>query len=158
MTNEPTIEPVPGTLHYLPPRGHYLAHEVGRLAGVSGQRSASGLAGYIRSSQSDGPPRVYSDQDVAEAMVVDELRDRGVPYAGIRETIQSLRERSGNAWPLTHAWIGTVGTRVVGEAADGFIDLSNIPWHGLAIERDDVRSHRIRPAARRLGGQRAASA
>src|SRR2546430_17543574 len=54
----------------LPPRGQYLAHEVGRLAGVSGPQVGQWARnGYIRSSQSDGLPRIYSFQDVAEAMV-----------------------------------------------------------------------------------------
>ena len=91
------------TVHHLPPRGHYLAHEVGRLAGVSGQTvGAWARRGYIRSSQSDGPPRIYSYQDVAEAMIVHELLNRGIAYLRIKETIQSLRDGSGNAWPLTH--------------------------------------------------------
>lgn len=126
-------------VHHLPPRGHYLAHEVGRLAGVSGQTIGQWARnGYIRSSQSDGPPRVYSYQDVAEAMVVHELRSRDVPYERIKETIGNLRERSGNAWPLTHARIGTTGKRVVAETAEGYVDVSVIPWHGLAIERNEI--------------------
>jgi DNA-binding transcriptional MerR regulator len=57
-----------GHIRELPPRGHYLASEVGRLAGVSGQSIGQWARnGYLRSSQSDGPPRVYSFQDVAEA-------------------------------------------------------------------------------------------
>jgi uncharacterized protein (DUF433 family) len=109
------------------------------LAGVSGQTiGAWARRGYIRSSQSDGPPRVYSYQDVAEAMIVHELRDRGVPYARIKETIRNLRDGSGNGWPLTRAKLGTVGGRVVAEAEEGYFDVSNIPWHGLAIEREDV--------------------
>lgn len=126
-------------VHQLPPRGHYLAHEVGRLAGVSGQTiGAWARRGYIRSSQSDASPRVYSYQDVAEAMIVHELRDRGVPYPKIKETISALRDRSGNSWPLSRARLGTVGTRVVAEEAGAYFDVSDIPWHGLAIEREDV--------------------
>lgn len=127
------------TVHQLPPRGHYLAHEVGRLAGVSGQTiGAWARRGYIRSSQSDASPRVYSYQDVAEAMIVHELRDRGVPYPKIKETISALRDRSGNSWPLSRARLGTVGTRVVAEEGGAYFDVSHIPWHGLAIEREDV--------------------
>jgi uncharacterized protein (DUF433 family) len=130
---------MPAVVHHLPPRGHYLADEAGRLAGVSGQTIGQWARnGYIRSSQSDGPPRVYSYQDVAEAMVVHELRSREVPYTRIAETISNLRERSGNAWPLTHARLATVGKHVVAETGEGFFDLSRIPWHGLAIDRDDV--------------------
>lgn len=128
-----------GNVHPLPPRGHYLAHEVGRLAGVSGQTiGAWARRDYIRSSQSDGPPRVYSYQDVAEAMIVHELRNRGVAYPRIKETIRNLREGSGNGWPLTHARLGTTGTRVVAEGEEGYYDVSHIPWHGLAIDHQDV--------------------
>ena len=50
--------------------GHYLAGEAGLLAGVSGDRIGQWARwGYIRSSHSDGEPRVYSYEDVAEAMV-----------------------------------------------------------------------------------------
>jgi uncharacterized protein (DUF433 family) len=138
------------TVHHLPPRGHYLAHEVGRLAGVSGQTIGQWARhGYIRSSQSDAPPRVYSYQDVAEAMIVHELRDRDVPYTRIQETIRNLRQSSGNAWPLTHAKIGTVGKHVVAEEEEAFFDIGEIPWHGLAIDRDDVE--RIASDLRRGG-------
>ncbi len=126
-------------VHHLPPRGHYLAHEVGRLAGVSGQTiGAWARRGYIRSSQSEGPPRVYSYQDVAEAMIVHELRDRSVEYRRIKETIRNLRDRSGNGWPLTHARLGTSGARVVTEEDARYFDISDIAWHGLAIEQQDV--------------------
>lgn len=128
-----------GTVHHLPPRGHYLAHEVGRLAGVSGQAiGAWARRGYIDSSQSEGPPRVYSYQDVAEAMIVHELRDRGVGYRRIKETIGNLRERTGNGWPLTHARLATSGARVVAEEEEGYFDVSDIAWHGLAIDEQDV--------------------
>lgn len=88
----------------LPPRGHYLAHEVGRLAGVSGRTIGQWARhGYIRSSQSEDIPRVYSYQDIAEAMVVHELLEAHVDHSAIRDAIDYLREESGNAWPLTHA-------------------------------------------------------
>ncbi len=86
-----------------PPVGWYLAHEVGWLAGVSGDRIGQWARhGYIRSSRSEGRPRVYSFQDVAEAIVVHELLDRGVPQREIRSAIQNLREKYGD-WPLTTA-------------------------------------------------------
>ncbi len=54
------------------PRGQFLSHVVGPLAGVSGQTIGQwARRGYIRSSQSSDAPRVYSYQDVAEAMVWD---------------------------------------------------------------------------------------
>jgi uncharacterized protein (DUF433 family) len=102
------VEPITS----LPPRGRYLAHEVGHLAGVSGQTIGQwARQGYINSSVSDGRPRVYSFQDVAEAMVVHELLERGVVYPDIKEHIRNLRSRFGMDWPLTQSPVetGTVG-------------------------------------------------
>lgn len=85
----------------MPPRGRYLAREVGRLAGVSGDRIGQwARRGYIRSSQASTVPRIYSYQDVAEAMVVHELLLNEVPLRSIRQTIEHLREEHGD-WPLT---------------------------------------------------------
>jgi uncharacterized protein (DUF433 family) len=87
----------------LPPRGHYLAHEVGQLAGVSGDQVGQWARyGYIRSSQPGRRPRVYSYQDVAEAMMVHELRLKKVDYRTIRKVLSNLRERYGS-WPLSNA-------------------------------------------------------
>jgi uncharacterized protein (DUF433 family)/DNA-binding transcriptional MerR regulator len=86
------------------PVGHYLAHEAGMLAGVSGNTIGQwARRGYIRSSQSSAIPRVYSFQDVAEAMIVHELIDNAVPHLEIRRAIESLRAESGVDWPLTSA-------------------------------------------------------
>jgi uncharacterized protein (DUF433 family)/DNA-binding transcriptional MerR regulator len=92
-----------GSVVELPPRGHYLAHDAGVLAGVSGDRIGQwARRGYIRSSQSSGRPRVYSYQDVAEAMVVHELEDAGAGLKSIKRTIARLRQREGMNWPLQH--------------------------------------------------------
>lgn len=94
-----------GVLVPMRPRGRYLAHEAGRLAGVSGNKIGQwARRGYTRSSQSRPGqlPRVYSYQDVAEAMVVHELVDRGVSHRDIRHSIVALRTSSGD-WPLTAA-------------------------------------------------------
>lgn len=89
------------------PRGWYLAAEVGQLVGVSGDRIGQwARRGYIRSSRSDGSPRVYSFQDVAEAMAVHELVQRGVPRHEIRRAIANLRDEYGD-WPLTAAPLAT---------------------------------------------------
>jgi uncharacterized protein (DUF433 family) len=86
------------------PRGHYLAAEVGQLAGVSGKRIGQwARRGYIRSSWYKTIPRVYSYQDVAEAMVVHELEDRGVLPQVIGTVVSDLRERLGTEWPLQGA-------------------------------------------------------
>ncbi len=87
----------------LPPVGYYLAHEVGQLAGVSGDRIGQWARyGYIRSSQSEGTPRLYSYQDVAEAMVVHSLINDGMPMGRIRVAVQNLRKEFG-PWPLQNA-------------------------------------------------------
>ena len=87
----------------LPPVGYYLAHEVGQLAGVSGDRIGQWARyGYIRSSQSEGSPRIYSYQDVAEAMVVHGLINDGMPMRGIRAAVRNLRDEFG-PWPLQDA-------------------------------------------------------
>src|SRR5437899_1831764 len=119
----------------LPPRGQYLAHEVGRLAGVSGPQVGQWARnGYIRSSQSDGLPRIYSFQDVAEAMVVHELREQSVPSTAIRSTINDLRERYGDDWPLTQAKLATEEGRVYARADDTFYDIGRRGWQQLHLD------------------------
>lgn len=127
----------------MPPRGHYLAHEVGRLAGVSGHTIGQWARnGYIRPSQSVGPPHVYSFQDVAEAILVHELLERGVSYDEVKATIQTLRERYGEDWPLTRAeqqlatLQGDKGeqrrARVLAEDLDGLYDIGRRGWQQMA--------------------------
>lgn len=125
----------------LPPRGHYLAHEVGRLAGVSGATIGQWARnGYIRSSQYEGRPRVYSFQDVAEAMVIHELVERGVPYPEIRAHVRQLSERYGSDWPLTQSPVGlaTTGRHVVTTEADSIYATGQRGWH-LTIDTGDLR-------------------
>jgi len=111
----------------MPPRGYYLAREVGWLAGVSGDRIGQwARRGYIRSSQSEGRPRVYSFQDVAEAMVVHELLERGVRHRDIRQAIGSLRDDFGD-WPLTHAPLVT-GTGKGAGRSSVFIEREGAHW------------------------------
>jgi uncharacterized protein (DUF433 family)/DNA-binding transcriptional MerR regulator len=124
----------------MPPRGYYLAREVGWLAGVSGDRIGQwARRGYIRSSQSTGQPRVYSFQDVAEAMVVHELLERGVRHGDIRQAITSLRDDFGD-WPLTHApiWTGTGRGRppLLIEKEGAHWDLADRPWHQVLGVQD----------------------
>ena len=83
--------------------GRLLAGEVGELAGVSGNTIGQWARwGYIRSSQSEGEPRVYSVEDVAEAAIVADLLGRGVRHADIRRTVERLRGEYGT-WPLSEA-------------------------------------------------------
>ncbi len=121
------------------PKGWYLAREVGLLAGVSGDTVGQwARRGYVQSSRSDLVPRVYSYQDVAEAMVVHELLDRQVPYREIRSALPSLRAEYGD-WPLQVAPLATVGSELV-ELVGG-----ESPWSAGrrrgqgVIELDDLR-------------------
>ena len=93
------------------PRGWYLAREVGLLAGVSGDKIGQWARyGYIRSSWSSTIPRVYSFQDVAEAIAVHQLLDRGVMHADIKQAIDGLRETHGD-WPLQMAQLVTTNRK-----------------------------------------------
>lgn len=97
--------------HAGPPRGWYLAREVGLLAGVSGDKIGQWARyGYIRSSWSSEIPRVYSFQDVAEAIAVHELLERGIKHVDIRQAIEGLRQRFGD-WPLQNAPLVTTDRR-----------------------------------------------
>ncbi len=101
------------------PRGWYLAREAGLLAGVSGDTIGQWARyGYIKSSWSATVPRVYSCQDVAEAIAVHELIDRGVKHGDIRSAIEDLRAEYGD-WPLQIAPIATAGGRVVRKTTSG---------------------------------------
>jgi uncharacterized protein (DUF433 family) len=81
--------------------GHYLAAEAGLLAGVSGDRIGQWARwGHISSSRSDGEPRVYSYEDVAEALVVHELEELGASLPSIRRAAERLGAREGLPWPL----------------------------------------------------------
>src|SRR3954462_15001681 len=83
--------------------GRLLAADVAELAGRSGTTmGASPRRGYIRSSQSEGEPRVYSVEDVGEAAIVADLLARGVRHADVRRTVERLRGDYG-AWPLSEA-------------------------------------------------------
>jgi len=89
----------------MPPRGHYLAAEVGQLAGVSGNMIGQWKRhGYIRASQQeDDYPYIYSYQDVGSAMVVHELiLIEGIKRADITAAIRALQELYGYDWPLLH--------------------------------------------------------
>src|SRR4051795_3274124 len=90
-------------------RGHgrLLAGEVGELAGVSGNTIGQWARhGYIRSSQSEGEPRVYAVEDVAEAAVVADLLARGVRHAEVLAAIEGLGRDYGD-WPLSEARLAT---------------------------------------------------
>jgi DNA-binding transcriptional MerR regulator len=88
------------------PHGRFLAAEAGELAGVSGTTIGQwARRGLIRSSISDDEPRVYSVEDVAEAVVVRALLERGVRHAHVHRLIERLR--SYGPWPLSEATLAT---------------------------------------------------
>ena len=88
------------------PHGHFLAGEAGELAGVSGNTIGQWARwGYVRASQSDGEPHVYSVEDVAEAAVVRALLDRGVRHADLHRLVERLN--GYGPWPLSEAALAT---------------------------------------------------
>jgi DNA-binding transcriptional MerR regulator len=90
------------------PHGRLLAAEAGALAGVSGTTIGQWARwGYIRSSVSDEDPRVYSVEDVAEAVIVAELLSRGVSHADVHKAVERLAGVYGR-WPLSEARLATV--------------------------------------------------
>ena len=128
-------------------RGHgrLLAGEVGELAGVSGNTiGQSARWGYIHSSQSEGEPRVYAVEDVAEAAVVADLLARGVRHADVRATIRRLGRSYGD-WPLSEARLATTGDngrpQVVLRESGSAWALGRRGWQRLAVvpPLEDVR-------------------
>jgi hypothetical protein len=118
------------------PHGRFLAAEVGELAGVSGTTIGQwARRGYIRSSGSDGDPRVYSIEDVVEAAIVGELLGRGVRHADVRRAIVRLEKEYG-IWPLGDAPLGTTdengGARIVLRDRDVVYALSARGWQRMA--------------------------
>jgi uncharacterized protein (DUF433 family) len=133
-----------GDLVQLPPRGHYLAWEAGQLAGVSGNAIGQwARRGYIRASQSQDVPKVYSYQDVAEAMVVHQLLDSHVSYRRIRKTLEELRRDPDlGDWPLSQVNLVAAGSEgrpdVLVERNGSRYDLTGRPWHGM-LDAGDLR-------------------
>jgi len=116
--------------------GHFLAAEVGELAGVSGTTIGQWARwGYIPASVSEADPHVYSVEDVAEAAIVGELLGRGVSHADVRRAIERLREEYGK-WPLSEAPLGTAAQngrmRVVLRERDGLYALTPRGWQLMA--------------------------
>jgi DNA-binding transcriptional MerR regulator len=108
--------------------------------------------GYIRSSRSDGEPRVYSVEDVAEAAIVHALLERGVKHAQVRRVIGQLGEYG--EWPLSEAPLATTEEprpRIVLHDRDGVYALSPRGWQLMAAPPpiEDVRLRLKRAATRR---------
>lgn len=156
-----------GSVVHLPPRGHYLAQEVGQLAGVSGNTVGQWAHyGYLRASQSKPGeyPRVYSFQDAAEAIMVHELLEQKVPLQVLRPVIDSLRERFGD-WPLQNAMLETVSASEVSVASlliregDRRLELGGHGWQivedaTVSPQRVSADLHRGGWAVRQLPGLR----
>jgi uncharacterized protein (DUF433 family)/DNA-binding transcriptional MerR regulator len=149
----PSTRTIMGTVTRMPPRGAYLALGAGQLAGVSGNKIGQwARRGYIHSSVSEGPPRVYSFQDVAEAMVVHELVERGVRHRAIRKMIERVGDAYGD-WPLTEAPLATLSrhgrTRLVLDPDDPApYDIGEQGWQQVL---DAANLERIRDQLHRGG-------
>jgi DNA-binding transcriptional MerR regulator len=140
--------------------GHFLAAEVGELAGVSGTTIGQWARwGYIPASVSVDEPHVYSLEDVVEAAIVAELLGRGVSHADVRRAIERLRDEYGE-WPLSDAPLGTTThngrTRVVLRERDGYYALSPRGWQLMAVAPPAIEEVRLR-LNRRRGGPPAAT-
>jgi DNA-binding transcriptional MerR regulator len=125
--------------------GHFLAGEVGELAGVSGNTIGQWARwGYIRASQSAGDPHVYSVEDVAEAAIVRALLARGVRHRDVRRAIERLDPAHYGEWPLSEAPLATTAEGrpriVLRENGDAYA-LSDRGWQLMAAppRLEDVR-------------------
>ena len=124
------------------PHGQILAGEAGELAGVTGNTIGQWARwGYIRASQSDGEPHVYSVEDVAEAAIVGELLRRGVRHRDVRRAIRHLPEYG--AWPLSEAPLATTpeGRLLLLRENGEIYALSARGWQLMSVppEVEDVR-------------------
>ncbi len=111
------------------PHGSFLAGEAGELAGVPGTTLGQwARRGLIRSSVSDGEPRRYAVEDVAEATVVRALLERGARHADVHATIDRLQPAR---WPLSAATLATTcepAPRIVLRSDDGDWVLERRGW------------------------------
>jgi DNA-binding transcriptional MerR regulator len=127
------------------PHGRFLAGEAGELAGVSGTTIGQwARRGLIRSSVSDDDPRVYSVEDVAEAVVVRTLLERGIRHGDLHRLIARLADYG--RWPLSEAALATttdVQPRVVLREDDGDWVLTARGWQRPATPTA-VREVRLR--------------
>jgi DNA-binding transcriptional MerR regulator len=122
--------------------GEFTAGAVGELAGVSGNTIGQWARwGYIRASQSDGDPHVYSVEDVAEASMVSELLSRGVRHRDVRRAIAHLGDYGD--WPLSEAPLATTpeGRLVLLKENGDIYALSSRGWQLMTAppEIEDVR-------------------
>jgi DNA-binding transcriptional MerR regulator len=123
--------------------GELLAGAVGELAGVTGNTIGQWARwGYIRASQSDGDPHVYSFEDAAEAAMVKSLLDHGVSRMMIRRAISYLHEYGD--WPLSEATLAVTDRgRIVLRDDDGAYALSPRGWQQM-VAPPPLRDVRLR--------------
>jgi hypothetical protein len=126
------------------PHGHFLAGDVGELAGVTGNTIGQWARwGYIRASQSQGDPHVYSVEDVTEAAMVSTLLEKGVRHRDVRRAIARLH--CYGAWPLSDAPLaitsGNGRPAIVLRTEDGVYALEDRGWQLVAtpLPTEDVR-------------------
>jgi DNA-binding transcriptional MerR regulator len=96
--------------------GVFAPHLAGALAGVSGNRVGQwARRRLIRPTYYEGrPANLYSFYDVAEAIVVHWLYDRGFEYEAVHNAIAKARE-DHPSWPLLHAPLGVAQHAVEGD-------------------------------------------
>jgi DNA-binding transcriptional MerR regulator len=124
--------------------GEFSAGAVGELAGVSGNTIGQWARwGYIRASQFDGDPHVYSVEDVAEASMVSELLSRGVRHRDVRRAIAHLGDYG--EWPLSEAPLATTpeGRLVLLKENGEIYALSARGWQLMAAP-PEIRDVRLR--------------
>jgi DNA-binding transcriptional MerR regulator len=93
--------------------------------------------GYIRASQSQGDPHVYSVEDAAEAALVHELLAHGVPHAQVRRAIAHLP----GTWPLSDAQLSVTEQRRI--VLDRAFVLSPRGWQAIT-ETPPLQDIRLR--------------
>ncbi len=126
--------------------GTFSAGEAGELAGVTGNTIGQWARwGYIRASQSDGDPHVYSVEDVAEAAIVAELLERGVRHRDVLRAISRL-DNYGE-WPLSQAPLATTPEGLIVLCENGCVyALSDRGWQKMtappAVEAVRLRLRR----------------
>jgi hypothetical protein len=94
---------------------------------------------------------VYSVEDLAEAVIVAELLNRGVRHADIRSAIERLQGAGASPWPLSDAILATTPdgpgrSRIVLHEAGGVAALGPRGWQLVAAPPavEDVRWRLVR--------------
>lgn len=129
------------------PVGIYTAREAGQLAGVSGiQIGQWERRGYIEASRRDGPPNLYSFQDVLEAIVVHELIDRGVSRPKIFHAIDNLRSSyEDGRWPLSRSdlWLDLDSGELLVEENEEVFEISTSKMVGQGRHRQLIELDKV---------------